>query len=61
VVIQGLLQNEVEGENCEKVGFYGRCIYHTTIDEVDGGNLYFEANEKYASNVGWTCARTEVM
>ncbi|XP_078173942.1 uncharacterized protein LOC144567629 isoform X3 [Carex rostrata] len=57
---KGLLQNEVEGEHDEKVGFYGRCIYHATVNKSDGENLYIEGNEKYASNEGWTCARTEV-
>ncbi|PKA62451.1 Histone-lysine N-methyltransferase ATX2 [Apostasia shenzhenica] len=58
---KGLLQSETEGDDSDKVGFYGRCIlhaskhYHDADDDVH--SLSAEAVRRREKD--WTCARTE--
>ncbi|WOL13521.1 hypothetical protein Cni_G22291 [Canna indica] len=54
---KGLLQSEVEGDDNENVGFYGRCLHHATSSfHLDSHVMDPEESPR---NKEWTCARTE--
>jgi len=59
---KGLLQSEIEGDDGDRVGFYGRCMHHGKYDNkysemAESGNT-FPANPRLEIDSG-TCARTE--
>ncbi|KAG1327089.1 hypothetical protein COCNU_01G010230 [Cocos nucifera] len=55
----GLLQSEVEGDDNEKVGFYGRCLDHATFNSFNVDGHPVDPEEEIPRNKDWTCARTE--
>lgn len=59
---KGLLQSEIEGDDGDRVGFYGRCMHHGKYDDkysemAQSGNT-LPANPRLETDKG-TCARTE--
>jgi hypothetical protein len=53
------LQNELEGVNDEKVGFYGRCVLHGIGPECQSAYDPTDAMDSRKEKE-FTCARTEV-
>ncbi|XP_010541594.1 PREDICTED: uncharacterized protein LOC104815012 [Tarenaya hassleriana] len=58
--LKGLLQSEVEGDNNENVGFYGRCLYHASTVKHDSGCDPADSRMDDTREQGLTCARIEV-
>ncbi|XP_019704141.1 uncharacterized protein [Elaeis guineensis] len=56
---KGLLQSEVEGDDNDKVGFYGRCLDHATFNSFNLDGHPVDPEEEIPRNRDWTCARTE--
>lgn len=56
---EGLLQSEVEGDDNEKVGFYGRCLHHATLNSSNVDIHPLDPEEECPRDKDWTCARTE--
>lgn len=59
---KGLLQSEIEGDDGDRVGFYGRCMHHGKYENIyseiaQSGNT-LPANLRLGTEKG-TCARTE--
>ncbi|OAY62637.1 Histone-lysine N-methyltransferase ATX2 [Ananas comosus] len=56
---KGLLQSEVEGDDDDKVGFYGRCLNHAVVNISDIDSHHVDPEEEFPIKGDWTCARTE--
>ncbi|CAL9075201.1 unnamed protein product [Musa textilis] len=56
---KGLLQSEIEGDDNERVGFYGRCPHHATLNSCLPDSHVMDPEEESPRNNDWTCARTE--
>ncbi|KAJ0984315.1 hypothetical protein J5N97_002671 [Dioscorea zingiberensis] len=55
---KGLLQSEIEGVDDEKVGFYGRCLLHTTYQScVDINSVHTRVESPRSKE--FSCARVE--
>lgn len=55
------MQSEIEGDENESVGFYGRCQVHATHPLCDSGNGRDDSKVDFSGEQEWTCARTEVL
>ena len=60
--LQGLLQSEIEGDDSDQVGFYGRCLLHANPQAScsDNDRDTDKANSETEREAEPTCARTEV-
>ncbi|CAA3017211.1 isoform 2 of histone-lysine n-methyltransferase atx1 [Olea europaea subsp. europaea] len=56
---KGLLQTEAEGSDSENVGFYGRCMLHSTIQQLIPGSYPVSTESFHSGEKGLTSARTE--
>ncbi|KAJ8461757.1 hypothetical protein OPV22_034683 [Ensete ventricosum] len=56
---KGLLQSEIEGDDNERVGFYGRCPHHATLNSCIPDSHVMDPEEESLRNNDWQCARTE--
>ncbi|XP_058111386.1 uncharacterized protein LOC131254706 [Magnolia sinica] len=56
---KGLLQSEIEGDDDEKVGFYGRCMVHATNLDCHTENHLLVVKLESRGEPEFTCARTE--
>ncbi|KAL6012053.1 hypothetical protein ACLOJK_002528 [Asimina triloba] len=59
LLFQGLLQSEVEGDDDENVGFYGRCTLHATNYDGHTDHHLLVAEMETHGEKESTCARTE--
>lgn len=57
---QGLLQSEVEGDDDESVGFYGRCLHHSMNHHFVPDSRHLDSCNADPGEKKLTCARTEV-
>lgn len=55
------MQSEIEGDDNEKVGFYGRCMLHAAQDAIDADCHPGVNTEVGSPKKDWSCARTEVL
>ncbi|XP_042464298.1 uncharacterized protein LOC122047223 isoform X1 [Zingiber officinale] len=57
---KGLLQSEIEGDDDEKVGFYGRCLHHAMPNNYRLDNHVVDPQQSLIKEE-CSCARTEVV
>ncbi|XP_020579340.1 uncharacterized protein LOC110023995 isoform X2 [Phalaenopsis equestris] len=55
----GLLQSEIEGEDNERVGFYGRCVLHSRKNYHHTESQPMDVEAPCPRTNEWACARTE--
>ncbi|KAK9280332.1 hypothetical protein L1049_014020 [Liquidambar formosana] len=56
---KGLLQSEVEGDDNESVGFYGRCVLHATYPQCESDGEPIDVETGCPEGKELTCSRTE--